>query len=413
MIKKLIVAIAAIMVSVLTGCNIQYESQTESDAENITVSDADSVIDFCYTDEKYKEFFEFCEKEFEKQNEGIDVVLHYQKENMEYLDDIVGTTYSESSFMDVYMLSDSNLGTAYLAGVAAKNTYEVFSEENYSVTALNACKYGSTLVGYPFSYDTTFFLYRKDLMEVKDVQTFADLMLFSENADYSAEEYMMIEAIYRCDINDIYNMYGYLGEGISIGGPTGTDKDIVDVYNTKTEKLSKEYFELLEYFSINTEEKYDDILSKFLEGKYLSIVAGTQSLDKIFESELEYGITALPDYSAALETAPLATTQCVVVNMYSPNNAVASDFARFVTYEAAPYLYDMAQALSARKTINYDNEALAGIYQSYEKASIKNKMQYGEQFYPLMEIAMHNMATGSLAEEELTKVQEHMKSQLK
>lgn len=410
--RKVALLLATLMVATLSGCNIAYESELESTGENEIVSDADIIIDFCYTSEAYTEYFEFCEKEFEKQNENVDIILHCQTENMEYLDDIANTTYTEESFMDVYMLSDSNIGTAYLAGVAAKNTYDVFNKENYCETALNACSYGDFLVGYPLSYDTTFFLYRSDLLTGEDVKSFSDLKTFSEAADYSAEEYLMIESIFECDINDIFNIYGYIGDGIDVGGDTGIDATKVDVYNEKTERLAGEYMALLEYFSINTDEEYDEILTKFLEGKYISTIASTLSLDEIKKSELPYGIEQIPNYSAALETAPLSITQCVVVNLYSPNNAVASDFARFVTYEAASYLYDMSSKLSARRTIDYVDDNLEKIYSSYEKASIKNKLQYGEQFYPLVEIAMHNIAAGNLIEEELTNVQEHMQTQL-
>ena len=409
--RKIALLLATLMVGSLSGCNIAYESELESTGDSEIVSDAQVVIDFCYTNEAYKEYFEFCEKEFEKRNDKVDIILHCQTENLEYLDDIANTTYTEDSFMDVYMLSDSNIATAYLAGVAAKNTFDVFSEENYCKTALNACSYGDVLVGYPLSYDTTFFVYRSDLLSGDAVKTYYDLKLFSDEADYSAEEYMMIESIFKCDITDIYNVYGFIGDGINIGGDSGSDATEVDVYNEKTARLAEEYMALLEYFSINMNEEYDDILAKLLEGKYISTIASTSSLDKIYESELPFEIEEIPNYSAALETAPLSITQCVVVNLYSPHNAVASDFARFVTYEAASYMYDMSSKLSARR-IDYEDDNLEKIYISYEKASIKNKLQYGEQFYPLVEIAMHNIAAGNPVEDELTNVQEHMKNQL-
>ena len=411
--KKIALLIAASMLASMTGCNIAYESELATDGENPTVSNADVVIDFCYTNEAYKEYFEFCEKEFEKQNEDVDIVLHCKAENKQYLDDIVNTTYSEDSFMDVYMLSDSNIGMAYLAGVAAKNTYDVFTEDNYCRTALNACSYGDVLVGYPLSYDTTFLLYRSDLLKKSDISSFYSLMTYSDTADFSSEEFLSIEAIFKCDVDEIFNVYGFIGSGVNLGGPSGVDSTIVDIDNGITERLSNEYMTLLEYFSINTGESYDVILEKFLSGKYLATIGSTFKLDEVLESEIAYGINPVPDYASMSRVAPLSMTQCVVVNMYSPNNVVASDFARFATYEAASYLYDMSAKLSARRGVQYDNAELGNIYGSYEKATIKNKLQYGEQFYPMMEIAIHNIAAGNDIKTELGNVQTHMEEQLK
>ena len=92
--KKVALLVLLTLTMSMTGCNIAYESELETNEENETISDADIVIDFCYTDETYKEYFEFCEKEFEKQNKDVDIILHCQKENMEYLaDNILEVAY--------------------------------------------------------------------------------------------------------------------------------------------------------------------------------------------------------------------------------------------------------------------------------------------------------------------------------
>lgn len=411
--KNKVILLVATLGVLITGCNIKYESNIETDENNEIVNNADIIIDFCYTDEAYKSYFEFCEKEFEKQNEKVDIVLHCKKENSEYLDSIADATYTEDTFMDVYMISDSNIGTAYLAGVAAKNEYDVFSNENYCDTALNASSFGNSLVAYPLSYDTTFFLYRSDVLKKEDVSSFYSLMGYSDNADFSSEELMTVETIFKCDTNDIFNIYGFIGGGVNLGGDTGSDATIVDINNGITQRLAVEYVAFLQYFSSGMSEKQDVILDKFLEGKCLSTIVSTYDLQKIVSSELVYSIKEVPDYIDMMEIEPLCITQCVAVNVYSPNNDIASDFARFVTYEGAPYLYDMSGKLSARKNVTYENAQIGNIYNSYEKGCIKNKLQYGEQFYPLMEIALHNIAAGNEIETELLYVQEHMEAQLK
>ena len=64
------------------------------------------------------------------------------------------------------------------------------------------------------------------------------------------------------------------------------------------------------------------------------------------------------------------------------------------------------------KNIEYDEEYLSQIYDSYAKSAPKNKLVYGEQVYPLLEIALHNIVNGDDIKEQLTSVDDYMKKQL-
>lgn len=396
-----------------SGCKVQYPEETTSEGEAVTSQDINAVIDVRYTNEKYKEYFEYCEEAFEKANPTVDIRLKYAQENSQYMQDIIEGSYSEETTIDVYMTSDSNLGTAYLAGVADKNPYADFSEENYCKAAIHACSYGDKLIAYPLSYDTTFFVYREGFLTAEDMRTFENLKLFGENADYSSEEFIMIESIFRCDLNDIFTNYGFVGAGINLGGDNGSDSAVVEILTGKTTKSIYDYLALIDYFSINSEEKYEDIINKFIEGKYLSTIATTYDLDRIIESGVSCEMGAFPDYNELDTSSPLSITQCLVVNPNSDYVSIASDFARFTTYEAAFKLYEMTGALSSRKNIKYENSELEKIYDSYEKSDCKNKFQYGEQVYPLIEIALHNIIAGGNSDEELKNVEEYMIKQLK
>ena len=59
------------------------------------------------------------------------------------------------------------------------------------------------------------------------------------------------------------------------------------------------------------------------------------------------------------------------------------------------------------------NKEYAGIYESYMKSDNKNKYQYGDQVYPLIEIALHNIIAGEDIEDELQSVDAYMKKQHK
>lgn len=408
-----VMLLAGMLIISVSGCKVRYSEEATSEGETVTTQDINAVIDVRYTNEKYKEYFEYCEKEFEKANPNVDIRLEYAQENSQYMQDIIEGSYSKETTVDVYMTSDSNLGTAYLAGVAAKNPYDDFSEDNYCMTAINACSYGDKLIAYPLSYDTTFFVYREGFLTAEDMRTFENLKVFGENADYSSEEFMMIESIFRCDLNDIFINFGFVGAGISLGGDNGSDSSVVEIHTGKTIKSIYDYLALIDYFSINSEEKYEDIINKFIEGKYLSTIATTYDLEQITDSEVECEMGAFPDYNELDTSSPLSITQCLVVNPNSDYATIASDFARFTTYEAAFKLYELSGALSSRRNIKYENSELEKIYNSYEKSDCKNKFQYGEQVYPLIEIALHNIIAGGNSSDELTKVEEYMINQLK
>ncbi len=428
--KAGVLLLAGTLLLSLTACKVEVREEVTQEDSTVAPEDIEKIIYVRYTDEKYKQYFEYCEKAFEKANKSVDVRLSYEQENSKYLQNIIDGSYSASTTMDVYMLSDSNIGTAYLAGVAARNPYGDFSRDNYCDTALYACSYGDYLIGYPLSYDTTVLVYREDFLNKGNINTFDNIKAFAENADYSSEELSMIESIFRCDLNGLFVNYGFVGNGFDICGKIGTDNKVINLANDNTLRYVQDYLTIIEYFNISKEEKYNDILDKFISGKYLSTIISTKDINLLKECEYDYALAEFPDYNNSDETSPLAITQCLVVNQNSDNLDVASDFARFATYEAAGILYDQAGAFSARR-ISYSEDRINNIYDSYEKASNKNKLQYGEQIYPLIEIALHNIVaedavsdtsgTGEADETEFTnfimnefkKVEEYMNSQLK
>lgn len=405
--------VAGLMALSLTACNITYKSIEGENQPDESVVDGEGVLRFCYTDEKFKDFFKFCETEYERLNSDIDVVIEYRPENSEYLNTIIDDSYNDRNVADVYMLSDNNLATAYLAGVAMKNSFDVFTEDNYCKTALNACSYVDRLVAYPLSYDTTYMLYRSDILKTDDVTTFGNLILFSDTMETLGEEHPEIQAIFSSELNSIFVNYGYLGAGFNIGGAVGTESDKMEINTTKAVNLAEKYIAMVKYFALDSKVIYQDSFQGFLSGKYASVIASTTNLSELDGCEVEYSITQFPNFSNVNKTSPLALTKCVVVNSYADDTAVAADFARFVTYEAADYLYEYSGALSARRGITYPNSELSNIYASYEKATVKNKLAYGEQVYPLLEIAMHNIVAGNSAEEELKNVEDYMKNQIK
>ena len=210
----------------------------------------------------------------------------------------------------------------------------------------------------------------------------------------------------------MFTNYAFVSPGLSIGGRNGDDASSFSIYNETTEAASKEYLSLIDYFSISARNTYNGCMKKFLAGKFLSVIATTDSLSTIADGKIACAAAAFPDYNSKLLTRPLSITTALVVNPYSKNVTDASKFAEFATSELAGELYSYTGMLSTHKNIEYDEEYLSQIYDSYAKSAPKNKLVYGEQVYPLLEIALHNIVNGDDIKEQLTSVDDYMKKQL-
>lgn len=402
----------AVMMPLLAGCKVEYaENMTSAEADAETETTA-KVIRVRYSDEKYTDYIKYCEEEYEKNNEGIDIVPELVSSD-NYINNINSDSAAGGSVPDVYMAANSDLGTLYLAGLAYKNTSDVYNTDNYCEAALDACSYNKTLVAYPLAYRTSFLLYNTKYLTAEDTVSFAAMETYSENADFfSSEESASVESVFRCEVSDLFTNYAFISPGLVIGGAQGDNADSVSIVNDTTKAAAKEYMSLIDYFSISTKNTYNGCMKKFLSGKFLSVIATTDSLSTIAESKIECGVAAFPDYNSKLSTKPLSITTALVVNPYSSDVSEASKFAEFATAGMKDVLYSYTGMLSAASNVEYEDTCFADIYASYAKSMPKNKLVYGEQIYPLLEIAMHNIAAGEDIEEQLSNVSDYMKSQL-
>lgn len=408
--RKFILALAGIVALSVTGCKVEYAENMTSEEESQTV-ESENTVRVRYSDERFSSYLQYCEEEYEKLHGDVDIVLELAASE-EYVSGINTDSASGGDVPDVYMTVNSDLATLYLAGLAAKNVSDEYGTENYCDTAINACSYGDYLVAYPLAYETSFLLYNTEFLDKSDTASFTALKTYSENADFTSEESASIEAVFKCEVKDLFTNYGFISDGIVTGGSKGDDAAQLSFVNDKVIESVGEYLALIDYFSISTEITYDDCISKFQNGNYLSVIATTNSLSSMEECQMEYGISAYPDYSGDKTTSPLSITTALVVNPYSTYIDKASDFAVFATAGQADKLYGYSGLPSCRDGVTYANANIADIYDSYAKSTPKNKLIYGEQIYPLLEIAMHNIVAGEDAETELNKVDDYMKTQI-
>ncbi len=410
--KKLaLILMFTMILGLVSGCQIEYSEddtlefkETETEAEN-------NVIQVAYYNDAYTAYYEYCKESFENYEDNVTINLVLMDQD-EYLNTIVADSSAGQNIMDVYMLNNSDIGTAYLAGVALKNTNTDFSTEEYSQKALDACSYGGNLIGYPLGYSTTFLIYNSDIVGDEDISTIADIEEYSTIADFSIDSAANVENVFKSSLLDLYINYGFFGTSFNIGGQYGDDNTILSINNENAIEDVQNYSDLIEYFSIDNSTTYDTCITNFLNGKIVFTIMSTDSILDLTTSEINYQIEEFPDYNDESETSPLSITSSLVVNPYSTQQELSQKFAWYATYAKAVTLYEYAGTLSAKKGMIYDDYKFEDIYESYEKSTPKNKLLYGEQIYPLLEIALHNIVEGEDPEEEFDSVESYMNDQI-
>ena len=419
MIKKLLcfILIPVFCMSVFAGCRVRYDIE-EEETPTVAVEtfetkeepDPEGVIRIRYSNNDYTAYLKECKEAFEKKYENTSIVLDLvDKDN--YLEKINSDSRREYKHPDLYILNNDELSTAYLAGLTSKIQSDDFISENFDTPAVNACSYNSFLCAYPLGFKTSFLVYNADCTTEDKSYTFDDIKYFSENADYSQFP-EGIEYIFDCNISDILLNYGFIGSGFNLGGKFGTQKKIFNICNDTTIDLANDYVELVEYFSFDKNSSYRDVLDRVLEGKTVFSIVSTESLGELIGSGRNFKFSQMPDYDEETKTAPLSITSSVVINPYSKDTANATLFARFITGEYVDRLYETTGILPANKRVMNPKNRFYGIYESYLKSDSKTKVQYGEQVYPLIEIALHNILDGEDIRTELQAVDDFMKKQL-
>ena len=429
------------------GCHVQIEDeQTYAVEEGVAVTEpVTETLRLPYSDESYTAFFEDCISRYRNTHPEVAVELNLI-DSTGYLETIYAESFSSDTVTDVYLTDNASLGTAYLAGLTSKNIKSPESED-FCDAALNACSYEGAIIGYPLAYRTTFLVYNKAYLteeEAESISTFDEIEEFAvsiyESDEVEGEEaltedtaaenetateaeteepidYSAVEKIFECNLTDIFLNYGFLGFGMNIGGEYGSDSSQIVINSAMTRMEAQKYVELIDYFSIDTSRTYESVLERFLEGKSVFTIVSTDSLATLeayreeTEGSFEYGVIAFPNFNAGVVTAPLAITTALAVNPYSEHSSTASDFAYYVTHNMGRFLYEDTGYLSAREYVTYDYAPIGDIYESYAKSKAKNKLQYGEAIYPMIEIAMHNIVAGEDIETQLQSVDDYMATQ--
>lgn len=421
-----------------------------------------------YTDEGIANYIESTAYEYYK-NTGVKVVTKLVS-GLEYLEAVSEASMKKEG-PDMFIATSDSLEKAYLAGLTSqlRDINGVINNEHYSQSALNSVTYNHKLIGYPFYYETSVFLYNRtyvedyakmkleaeadiaegeaaqaafdaaqaeaDLqaeldtipaVEIKEQQmdsiveeviphTIEDILDFASGYDAPKQ----VEFVFKWDVSDIFYNYFIVGNYITVGGAAGDNRNEIDIYNEEAMKCLMVYQGLNQFFSIDTKEvTYDSILQEFVEGKTVFTVATTDAIAVLEEAKAagnfpyDYGVTTLPSINEELETKSLSVTNALVVNGYSMKKQLANDFARFLVYDKGKGLYERSGKICSRQDAKYKNPAINSALKVYQNSTSLPKILETGNFWAQLEAAFANIWQGADVNAELRSLSEQMMSQV-
>ncbi len=408
-----------LVLTLLMGCSQSDAKHAEKGQNEITTSNDILVasddtaetteeskvekINLWYTNDELTEYLTNCAIHF-RESMGVGVNLKLVS-SVDYIEAIYQGT-KEGNVADVYILNTESLEKAYLAGIAAENTDTATYNNNiYPEVALNASTYNGKLIGYPFYYDTTFFLYNKDYVEAPE--TFSDIVEFANN--YMGE-YKNIDTILQWDVHDLFFSYCFVGEYLNFGGVCGDDSSIIDINNANViEALT--YFKQINqalYFDA-ADSDYEDVLKDFIEGKILYTMGSTANLEQIIGSGVNYGISTIPALNDNMDSRAVSINYTAVVNPYTSNKALASRLAQGISFEHAEEFFSYTKKIPSKRLSSYPNENWQHIAEQYEHTAILPKLMATTNYWMELEVILNNIWDKELDEEtEMTGIDEKL-----
>jgi len=384
-----ITVLAVAMLLGLGGCAMHPEErkQEESSSEEETQKKPKQLTVW-YTDAGIATYLQAAAEAYQKET-GI-AVTPVSMSTIDYLEAVNQTNINENQEnVDVYILNSEFLEEAYLAGLTTE-TEEYKGISSYPQAALSACMYQGESLGYPFYYETSFFLYNKNFIETAP-STFQEILDFSEQYGTDGTTYEGIETILKWDVQNLYYNYGFAGAYLNLGGTYGDNKEIIEIANESVIKALSFYKKLNQslYFDAS-ESAYDTVLQEFLDGKILYTIAGTQSLsllEEAYKAGNLYGIAALPDMNDTLKTKVIATNYLAQVNPYSNNEKAAKELAWFLTDTYIENFYTLTGKMSCKPMGNYDNPEFVQIETSYADSVQLPKLMKTSNYWMELELA--------------------------
>lgn len=318
-----------------------------------------------------------------------------QKSSLEFFENIDKLNRADEKAPDLYVIDSELLAKACYAGLAQENPYtDIYTEENYSKTALASSTYNEMIYGYPLYFQTAFLAYNKDYVESVP-STFEDILTYAVDTDISL--YPGLSNILKWDTKNLLYNYGFLGSYINIGGANGDDPSVVEFDETGLNASLTYYQSLAQYFPIDIATVNNEtVVDEFVNGKTSFIITGVDGLALMNESGMNYGITNFPDISEEILTTAMSATKVVAVNPYSKKLSIAEDIAKYMSYDNSESVYKTTGRIMGTRVLSeYDEKGVEDIMKQYAASESLPKLIDRLDLYIHLGTTLNNIWTGT------------------
>lgn len=382
-------------VCLLAGC---AGAQQEPIPSEETTTTEKIEMNLWYTDEEMDTYMAAAAGSFGQEHHAV--VTARQVSSVDYLENINRQNIEDTDVVDVYILNSESLEKACLAGLTMEMEQDL---TDYPAIAVSACRYEGKIAALPVYFETSYFLYNKDLVS-EAPESFQKIMDFASSDEMSgenAERYQNLQAVLKWDVLDLFCNYQFVGAYLNLGGTDADDRSIVDIDNEQVLEALTFYKELNQslYFDAS-EVDYDTMLQEFLEGKMLYTIGKTDSLGLLQQSGMNYGIAAIPALTEELDSKGISVNYVVAVNPYSHAKEAAMELAEYIAGSYAEHCYELSGKLPCRKLESYAQEEFVHVMDAYEKSVQLPKLMDTTNFWVELEVAMNNIWKAEMEEEQ-------------
>lgn len=389
---------AVILLAALIGISIVGAGSKAGGTESLFAGK--TTIKLWYNDEGLTDYLNDVSVSYNNAQSKVRVVPTLIRDN-EYLVRIYEATLDENDYPDLYIIRNNELERCWKTGLAAKVEDPTHFMDNafYPQSAINAVSFKGTPVAYPLSFETAAFLYNKKYLatmaetagkslEETVPKTIVDIINLA-NVYEAPEE---VQAVFKWDVSDIFYNYGFVGNYMNVGGPSGDDINQLDIYNTQVISCLQVYQQLNQFFSIDVQtDDYKDVIRDFAQGKIVFTIATSDAVQTIRdmtlngECDIDYGVTRIPDSTQDLISKPMSVTDCVVVNGYSTRQEEANRFIQYMLYQHINEFYERTGRAPAQAGFQYSDEHMSGFYNAYVDSVPITKLRRAGNFWMLLE----------------------------
>ncbi len=433
--------------------------------EETTFYSKDTIV-LWYTDDTLTDFLNSVALAY---YEDTDVHVELKLvSGLEYLENINYVSTRNGEKPDLYIVGNDLLGKAYRSGLASEvsDQYGILSAENYSQTALDAVTYEGKYVGYPMYFETSYLLYNatyleqvaiaeieaqwaENAIEQEDVAetaegseeggetspyaddpefqaavqsrtlelvplTIDDILEFADQYDAPAN----VDAIFEWDVSDIFYNYFFVGNYVEVGGPAGDDPEQFDIYNEDAIRCLNVYQDLNQFFSIDADLTYENVIQDFMEGKTVFTLATTDAIARLEQAKAEgtfvydYGVAMIPDLTDELQAREVSYTNAIAINGYSDKKAQANAFAKYICLDHADSLYGRTGKVASCLNVAYENGALDIVLMEYAATIPMPKVVEASNFWIELEMCFTNVWLGEDTNRTLRRLSEKIMKQI-